>query len=305
MRVIITGGTGLIGRALSASLLADGHEVVALTRNPARVKNPVSGVRLVQWDGKSASGWLDQAEGAGAIVNLAGESIAGGRWSKKRKQAIMESRKDAGAAVMDALRQVSAKPSVLIQASGADYYAARTSNEAVAEGSAPGANWLSRVAFAWEGTTAAAASLGMRRPVIRTGIVLSREGGAFPKMKLPFDFVLAGGPLGSGKQWVTWIHIEDEVRAIRFLMENERADGPFNLCAPNAVTYREFARALGEVMGRPSFMPAPGFALKAVLGEMAQLLLEGRRMVPARLLELGFTFKYPELVPALNALIKG
>ncbi|MGL4648048.1 MAG: TIGR01777 family oxidoreductase, partial [Caldilineaceae bacterium] len=212
--------------------------------------------------------------------------------------------KEAGAAMMDALRQASVKPGVLVQASAVAYYGPRKDNAPVTEAAPPSADWLARVVYAWEASTAAAASLGVRRPVIRTGIVFSTAGGAFPKMKLPFDMVIGGGPLGSGKQYVPWIHMDDQVRAIRFLMENEKADGPFNLCAPGAVTYKEFAKAMGEVMGRTSIMPAPGFAIKAVLGDMAQILLTGQRQVPARLLEMGFTFNYPELKPALQALLK-
>jgi len=303
MRVIITGGTGLIGRALSSSLLADGHEVVVLTRDPSRAKKMPQGAQLVRWDGKTASGWLEHAEGAGAIVNLAGTGIADARWSDARKKEIIDSRASAGAAVMDALRQVSNRPAVLVQSSAVGYYGPRNDDKEVTERDPVAAGWLSRVVFAWEGSTAAAEQMGVRRPVIRTGIVLSTQGGAFPKMKLPFDLILAGGPLGSGKQWVPWIHVEDEVRAIRFLIDNGNASGPFNLSAPNPVTYKEFAKVLGQVMGRPSFMPAPGFALKAVLGEMAELLLTGQRQVPARLQEMGFSFKYPDLASALRNLL--
>ncbi len=304
MRVIIAGGTGLIGRALSKSLVADGHEVVVLTRDPARAKAPVAGVKLVQWDARSAVGWVGLAEGAGALVNLAGESIAGGRWTQERKKAILQSRLNAGAAMVDALRQLQTRPAVLVQASGVDYYEARTDDQAVPETAPAASSWLGRTVVAWEDSTAEAAKLGVRRAIIRTGLVLSTEGGAFPMMKLPFDLLVAGGPLGSGKQILPWIHIDDHVRAMRFLIDNADADGAFNLCAPNAVTYSEFAKTLGSVMGRPALMPAPGFAIKAVLGEMADILLLGRRQVPARLLELGFSFNYPELRPALEALLK-
>jgi uncharacterized protein (TIGR01777 family) len=303
MRTIITGGTGLIGSALARSLVADGHEVIVLSRSPSDKKLGINGVQMVQWDGKSANGWVDVANGADAIVHLAGAGIADGRWTESRKQAIVQSRKESGAAVMDALRKVKQRPSVLVQASAVGYYGPRKSAEPVTEEAPPSTDWLGRVTFAWEGSTAEAPTMGVRRPVIRTGIVFSTEGGAFPKMKLPFDLLIAGGPLGSGNQYVPWIHIDDEVRAIRFLMENEAADGPFNLAAPNAVTYKEFANTMGEVMGRPSFMPAPSFALKAALGDMAQLLLTGQNQVPARLLEMGFSFTYPELKPALEALL--
>ncbi|MGL4651260.1 MAG: NAD-dependent epimerase/dehydratase family protein, partial [Caldilineaceae bacterium] len=187
MRVLIAGGTGLIGRALSSSLVADGHEVIVLTRDPARIKAGMAGVRYVQWDAKTAAGWGELADGAGALVNLAGEGIADGRWNDKRKEAIILSRKEAGAAMMDALRQASVKPKVLIQSSAVGYYGPRKDGTPVTESAPPAADWLGRVVFAWEASTAAAEALGVRRPVIRTGIVFSTAGGAFPKMKLPFD----------------------------------------------------------------------------------------------------------------------
>lgn len=302
MRIIVTGGTGLIGQALSRSLVSDGHEVHVLSRNPAKAKHVAAGVHLVQWDAQSALGWGELADGADAIVNLAGEGIADGRWSKERRERILQSRRDAGAAVMQAISAATEKPKALVQASAVGYYGPR-GDELISESTSPGSDWLSHVVFEWENTTAAAARMGVRRTVARTGLVFSRQGGAFPKMKLPFDMVLAGGPLGSGKQYVPWIHLEDEVRALRFLIEDPAAEGAYNLSAPNPVNYKEFASTMGEVMGRPSFMPVPGFALKAVLGAMASILLTGQRVVPQRLTEQGFTFNFPELAPALRNLL--
>ncbi|MCS6828376.1 MAG: TIGR01777 family oxidoreductase [Caldilinea sp.] len=302
MRVIITGGTGLIGRRLSRALVAEGHEVIVLSRAPEKAKDMPAGVQLQKWDGKSAEGWGALADGAGAIVNLAGAGIADKRWSRERKREIRQSRLNAGKAVMEAIAAASIKPDVLIQASAVGYYGTHTGDAQVTESFSPGGDFLSKVCFDWEASTAAAKKYGVRRAVIRTGVVLSNEGGAFPKQILPFKLFI-GGPVGSGKQWYPWIHIEDQVRAILFLIADERAEGPFNLCAPNPVTNKEFSKLIGEVLGRPSFLPAPAFALKLLFGEMAMILLEGQRAVPQRLLELGFQFKYETARAALQDLL--
>jgi uncharacterized protein (TIGR01777 family) len=302
MRVIIAGGSGLIGRRLCSTLLADHHEVIVLSRNPAQIKNSSAGVRLVQWDGKSAAVWGELADGAAAIVNLAGEGVADSRWSSERKQRIRESRIHAGLAMVDAIRQATNKPRVLIQASAVGYYGPRQ-DELITEESSTGNDFLAKVCFDWETSSAAVAQMGVRRPVLRTGVVLSMEGGALPKMALPFK-LFAGGPIGSGKQWLPWIHIEDEVRAIQFLIQQENANGPFNLSAPNPATNKEFGKTLGKVMGRPSLVPTPALAIQTLFGEMSTVLLEGQRAVPQRLQELGFTFKFPTLEAALRDLIK-
>lgn len=302
MRVLITGGTGLIGRQLSRALAAEGHEVIVLTRAPDRVKNVPAGIKLQKWDGQSVEGWGELVDGAGAIVNLAGAGIADRRWSRERKQEIRQSRINAGKAILEAIAAASAKPSVLIQASAVGYYGTRTGDTQVTESFSPGGDFLPKVCFDWEASTAAVKKYGVRRAVIRTGVVLSNEGGAFPKQVLPFKLFI-GGPVGSGKQWYPWIHIEDEVRAIRFLIANENAEGPFNLCAPNPVTNKEFSKLIGEILGRPSFLPAPAFALRLLFGEMAVVLLEGQRAVPQRLLELGFRFKYETPRAALQNLL--
>lgn len=302
MRIIITGGTGLIGRALAASLVADQHEVIVLTRNAHRRTKLPAAVQLVEWDASSSSGWAQHADGADAVVNLAGEGIADARWSEARKQRIYASRINAGKAVMEAVTAATVKPKVLVQASGVDYYSPR-SDEIVTEAASPGTSFLAQVCFDWEASTAAAARLGIRRPVIRSGLVLSKEGGAWPRIVLPFK-LFAGGPLGDGKQVWPWIHIEDEIRAIRLLIDHPDADGPYNLCAPEPLSNKEFARVLGQVMGRPALIPTPGLALKAVFGEMADMLLKGRRVLPERLQQMGFTFTYPTAAAAFQALLK-
>jgi uncharacterized protein len=302
MRVIITGGTGLLGRPLCAALIQKGHEVVVLSRNPDQAKAMPAGVNMAAWDGKSANGWGHLADGVGAIVNLAGEGLADGRWSDERKARIVRSRIDAGRAVVQAVQQAANKPAVVLQSSAVGYYGPRQ-DEIITEASGPGSDFLARLCFDWEASTAAVEKFGVRRPVIRTGIVLSNEGGAFPKLVLPFR-LFAGGPIGSGKQWYPWIHIEDEVRAILFLLEHESATGPFNLTAPAPLTNKELAATIGKVMGRPALFPAPGLAMRMVFGEMATVLLDGQRAIPQRLQECGFTFTYPTAEEALRDLLK-
>lgn len=298
MRVVITGGTGLIGRSLAASLAADQHEVVVLSRNPGQAKDLPAGVRAERWDGRSATGWGQWAEGAGAIVNLAGAGIADSRWSDERKREIVASRVDAGKAVVEAVQAAAAKPAVVVQSSAVGYYGSR-GREVLTEQSQPGDDFLADVCVDWEQSTTAVEALGVRRAVIRTGIVLSIEGGALPKMLLPFK-LFAGGKLGSGQQYFPWIHMADEVAAIRFLIDNAQASGPFNLAAPNPPTNADFVKAVGQAMGRPSVVPAPAFALKAAFGEMSTVLLDGQRAEPQRLLALGYRFRFTDPVAAVK-----
>ncbi len=300
MRVIITGGTGLIGRALTVSLAADGHEVIVLTRDPARATGLPAGARAERWDGRSAAGWGKLADGAAAIVNLAGENLAAGRWTPARKRRILESRVQAGQAVVAAVREAGVKPGVVVHSSGVGYYGASGDVE-VTEASPPGRDFLAQVCVAWEAASAETAALGARSVVIRSATVLSREGGALPRLALPFR-LFVGGPLGGGQQWWPWIHIADEVAAIRFLIERADAQGPFNLAAPQLIREADFSRALGQALGRPSWLPTPAFALRLLLGEMATVLLDGQRAAPQRLLELGFTFRFPTIEAALRDL---
>jgi uncharacterized protein len=303
MRVVITGGSGLIGSEVARDLGGAGHEVVILTRDPAKAGPLPPNTRAVRWDGKTAEGWGSLLDGDTGIVHLAGEGIASGRWTSEKKRRIRDSRVDSGKAVLEAIRQAKVKPRVLLQGSAVGYYGP-CGDEAVTEHHAPGpaSDFLADVCIAWEASTAEAEALGVRRALLRTGIVLSKKGGALPKMALPFR-MMAGGPLGNGRQWVPWIHIADEVGAIRFLLEHEDARGAFNLSAPNPLRNRDFSRALGKALHRPALAPAPSFALRAVLGEMADMLLEGQRAVPQRLLEAGYVFRYPEALPALRGLL--
>ena len=260
---------------------------------------------VTAWGAARLNGPL--ADGADAIVNLAGANISGegllpGRWTDERKRLIRNSRLDAGNAVVDAVGQASCKPCVVIQASGIGVYGPR-GDDPIAEGGPVGQDFLaSFAAREWEPSTAPVEAMGIRRAIVRTGVVLSKTEGALRPMLLQFR-LFAGGPIGSGKQWLSWIHLKDEARAIRFLIDNQSASGPFNLAAPQAVTNAQFARTLGRVMRRPYWLPLPGFAMKAAFGEVADLLLTGQRGVPRRLFDLGFQFRFPELEGALRDIL--
>lgn len=305
MRIIISGGTGLIGRALQPRLYSEHHDVIILSRSPKRSRRKMhSSAQLVQWDGQTTTNWGHLIDGADAVINLAGSGIADARWSDERKQTIRDSRVRVGEAIVQAIDVATIKPKVLIQASAVGYYGVLNGDTEVAEESSPGNDFLSQICFDWEASTSAVESMGVRRAVIRTGIVLSNDGGAWPKIKLPFQ-LFAGGPLGSGRQWYSWIHIEDEIRAIQFLLQTESATGSYNLTAPEPVTNKVLAKTIEESMGRLSFMPAPGIALKLALGEMSTLLLDGQRAVPRHLLREGFTFNFPSVDVAVQNLVHG
>lgn len=302
MRIIVTGGTGLIGKPLCESLATEGHDVVVLTRSPDKHRSTTPGVRMVAWDGKSCTEWAKEVDGAGAIINLAGEGIAESRWTHDQKQRIRNSRVNAGAALVQAIHAAQIKPEVLLQASAVGYYGPHGS-EILDESASSGGDFLAKVCFDWEASTIPVKQMGIRRPVIRTGVVLSNKGGAFPKQSLPYKAFI-GGPVGSGAQWYPWIHLDDEVAAIKFLLTNPQADGAYNLCAPNPLTNKEFGETMGKAMGRPSALPVPAITMKLLFGEMSTVLLDGQHTIPKRLQEAGFTFKYPTAEAALRDLVK-
>lgn len=301
-RILITGGAGLIGRALTAELAGAGFEVVVLSRSPERVSGLPAGARAAGWDGETADGWGHLADGALGLVHLAGEGIAEGRWTEAKKRRIRDSRVVSGRAVVAAVEAAAVKPRFLLQGSAVGFYGVR-GDEVVDERTGPGEGFLPEVCREWEGATAAVEALGVRRALLRTGVVLAAGGGALPKMALPFR-LFAGGPVGAGDQYVPWIHLADEVAAIRFLAEHAEASGPFNLTAPHPVTNGELSSTLGRVLHRPNLLPAPAFALRLAFGEMADLLLTGARVVPRALETLGFTFRFPQLEPALRDLLR-
>ena len=301
-RYILCGGSGLIGRALALELVNETHEVVMLSRNPEKLSGLPANVKAEKWDAVSGNDWYQVAEGCDAIVNLAGTNIGSGKWSAERKREIVKSRVDAGRAIVRAVELMKVKPRALVQASAVGYYG-NSSAKQVNEESPPGNDFLARVAVDWEDSTKPIESMGVRRVIIRTGVVLSKNGGVFPTMVLPFRLFI-GGRLGNGRQPFPWIHIDDEVRAVRFLIESDDAAGPFNLTAPHPVTNAQFSSILAEVIKRPNWLPVPAVALHLILGEMAVIALEGQNAVPNRLVEKGFIFKFPGARQAIEDLLR-
>ena len=301
MRVLVFGGSGLVGRGLVGSLARDGHEAVVVSRRPEAVDHLPRGARATGWDGRTLGGWVDEVAGADGVVQLAGESIFG-RWTAGRKQRIRDSRVTGSRLVAEGIAAAPRRPRVLVQGSAVGFYGGDRGDAPVDEETSAGEDFLAAVACEWEAASEGVEALGVRRPVARTGIVLSRDGGALPLMRLAFK-AFTGGPLGSGRQWMPWIHEADEVGAIRFLLEDPQATGPYNLVAPEPATNRDFSAAVGEALGRPSWLPAPGWGMRLALGELGDVLLGGQRARPARLLAAGYRFRFPELGGALADLL--
>jgi uncharacterized protein (TIGR01777 family) len=302
MRIIVAGGTGFIGTALAKSLLEEGHQVWILTRNP-KTARLAEGARGVGWDGRTPTGWGELVSQVDAIVNLAGESLGSAPWTGARKNRILSSRVEAGKAISAAIRQSNPRPKVLIQASAVGFYGPHE-DEPVTEESTPGRGFLAEVCRAWEASSQPVEELDVRRVVIRTGVVLSKDEGALQRMMLPFR-LFTGGPLGNGRQYLPWIHPADEVASIHFLLENEKAQGVFNLSAPIPLSNADFGRILAKVMRRPYWLPVPAFALRLLLGEMSTLVLEGQHVLPKRLQDLGFRFRFETAEAALRDLLTG
>jgi len=303
-RILVAGASGFIGSALARELSAGGYEVVGLTRRATADRDGGSGpVTWAEWDGRTAAGWGHLVEGARAVVNLAGDNLAEGRWTRAKRERILRSRTDAGGAIVAAVRAARTKPRLLVQASAIGIYGA-AGDEELDEGSPLGAGFLADVARAWEDSTRPVESLGVRRTVIRSGIVLGRAGGAWPRLVLPFRFFV-GGPLGSGRQGFSWISLEDEVRAIRHLVEREDLAGVYNLTAPRPLRQREFCRGVGRALGRPCWLPVPAVVLRILFGEKArETLISGQLVFPRRLAASGFEFLHPDAATAVAALLR-
>lgn len=303
MKIVIAGGSGFLGQPLAHSLLSRGHEVVVLTRGRSRTD---SGITYVTWNpDKELGAWHSTIDGADAVVNLAGAGIADQRWSASRKQVLRGSRVDATRALVAAMRSASVRPKVFLTGSAIGFYGPQPEDGPVLDESAPpGSDFLSTLAVDWEAEAHAASALGCRVIIIRTGVVLAREGGALQKLIPPFRFFV-GGPIGSGRQVMSWIHRTDWVELVVWLLRHEQAAGVYNATAPEPATNAEFSRALGAALGRPSWLPVPGFALKLIVGEMAgPALLAGQRVVPHRTLDAGFTFQFPEITAAMRDAVR-
>ena len=299
MHLILAGGSGLIGTALTRRLLIDGHTVTILSRNPEAHAAP-EGVRLVQWDGRSADGWGSLVNETDAIINLAGVNLGGGLWTRKRKAQLLNSRLDAGEAIVEALRQAEKRPEVLVQSSAAGYYRA-SGDTLLDESSPPGSDFQGNLCQRWEESTHAVEELGVRRVVIRSGVVFERRAFILKMFMLPFR-MFVGGPIGTGRQYVSWIHIQDEVDAILFLINHQDASGTFNLMSPQPVRNAELGRMIGRVLHRPYWFPVPAFAMRLALGELSTVVLDSWRGVPTRLMEQGFRFKFENPEAALRDL---
>jgi len=299
MKILIIGGSGLIGQALTRELNQNNHVLTLLTRKEIDLTDK-RGVIWKHWDGKSAESLQPLLSGQDAVVNLSGESIGKGSWTSERKEILLQSRIEPIGALVKAWSVVDLKPSVLIQASAVGYYG--TGDAACDESSPAGRDFLSALAINWEDASRPIADTNVRRVLVRTGVVLAKEGGVLAQLTLPFKFFV-GGPIGKGSQWLSWIHIDDEVRAIRFLIESKTLAGVFNLSAPNPVTNAQAGKALGNVMKRPYWFPVPGFLLKLALGEMSTLVLDGQKVLPTRLLQAGFKFKFEKIEQAFSDLL--
>jgi len=301
MRIVLTGGTGFIGQALCGSLVRDGHQVTVLTRNAgsaSHVLGPI--VVAVEWNGRDAGAWEQSLEGADAVINLAGAPIGDARWTDARKQLLMDSRVLTTRLLVGAMSRRSSKPGTLINASGIGYYGA--SDDRVLDESAPrGQGFLADLCLAWEGEARRATEFGTRVILLRTGMVLGLEGGALPKMLLPFK-LFAGGPVMPGTQWMSWIHRRDHIGLIQWALATPGLSGPLNAVAPGTVTMAQFCTVLGRVLRRPSWLPVPRLVLQVALGELGTLMTTGQRVSPEKALSGKFAFRYPTLEPALRAI---
>lgn len=302
MQILILGGTGFIGKQLCQELLSAGHKVAVLARNPVKAQATLANnVEVIGWSGSEAAIPAMALQGVDCIVNLAGESIGTGRWTKIKKEKILDSRIKTTRAIVGGVKNQGVKPQVLISASAIGFYGP-CQDEEIIESSPAGQDFLATVCRAWESEAYRAEHEGVRVATVRIGVVLG-NGGALERMMLPFKFY-TGGPTGRGNQWFSWIHAADLVKIIRFVAETESIKGPVNATAPQPLRMRDFCNILGEIMGRPSWLPVPGFMLRLVLGEMADMVLNGQRVLPQKLLAAGYRFQYPAAQDALKAIIK-
>ncbi len=298
MKIVIAGGSGFIGHALLPLLQDQRHELVVLTRHPDQT---LPAGRAAEWDGKQLGAWTAEVTDADAVINLAGASISE-RWTAEHKKRIVASRVDSTRLLIKAMRQPGVRARVLINGSAIGYYGNVPEGD-LDESSPAGQGFLAETCRQWEAAAREAEEAGIRVVRIRTGIVLGEGGGALEKMLPPFQFFL-GGPLGSGKQWFSWVHRDDVAGVIAFALQENGLSGAVNATAPQPVRMQAFCRELGRVLHRPSFFPVPGFVLKTLLGEMAEeMLLSGQKVLPRRAMEAGYRFQHPDLGEALSSIL--
>jgi uncharacterized protein (TIGR01777 family) len=300
MKILMSGVTGLIGRALSQKLQAEGHRIIGLSRSPEKAANlPVEA--MLRWEPEAGLTPAEAFDGIEAVIHLAGEPVADGRWTAERKQRIRNSRVISTRNLVEAMRSLTNKPRVFVAGSAVGIYGDR-SDEVLDENAKPGTDFLADVCMEWEGEANRARELGIRTVEVRTGVVLAKEGGALAKMLPPFKLGIAG-PLGSGNQYFPWIHLDDIVGLFEMALKNESLNRPLNGCAPEPVTNREFTRQLADALHRIAIIPVPEFALRLLYGEMAGVLLASQRVVPKVALDMDYQFVYPDLPSALKNLI--
>ena len=303
MKIVVTGGSGLIGTALIKELIERKDDVILFTRNPENSRKIFpKGITPIVWDGKTIGAWTQALGGCDIIINFSGESIGAKRWTANQKRKIMESRIDSARVLIMAIQSMQKKPATLINASAIGIYGDVPEDEAT-ESYPAGSDFLAEVCKRWEAEPTKAKTFGTRVVNVRTGIVLALNGGALARMLLPFKLFL-GGPLGSGRQWFPWIHLQDLIKAILFIIDHPSIEGPVNMAAPDYVRMKDFCNALGKAMHRPSFAPVPAFVLKVALGEMSTLVLTGVKVIPQKLLDHHFQFDFPKLETALENLFE-
>lgn len=302
--VLLTGGTGFIGRRLTEALLQRGDRVTVLTRDPSRAQNKLPrGATAAAWDPEHEGPWLDEIGRASAVVHLAGENVAQ-RWTAASRRAIVTSRVESTRLVVEGIRRAEKKPEVFVCASAVGYYGPRPPDEALDERGSRGEGFLADVVERWEAEAAKAEALGVRTVMLRIGVVLGEGGGALERMILPFK-MFAGGPIAPGTQVIAWVHAEDVVGLALLALDDTRARGPINVVSPEPATSKELASAIGRVMRRPAWFTTPKAAIEVALGrEAAMVVTTGQRVVPRRAEELGYVFQYPSLVPALASILK-
>lgn len=303
MKIIIAGGTGFIGSYLLQTLSREHHHIVILTRFPRENQHTNTAVlRYIQWNPYEAGNWMDEFDGADAVINLVGKGVVEQRWNARVKEQIFNSRIIPTRLIVEAIGRARAKPHIFISASAVGFYGDRK-DEFITEESDGGNDFLAHVVREWESAAYSAEQYGTRVATPRTGLVLAKNGGMIGKMLLPFR-LFVGGPIGNGRQFLPWIHIDDVVRGFLYPIENENFRGVYNLVSPNPVTMNEFAKTFGAALHRPSWAPVPSFVLKVLYGEGGKVVLSGQRAVPQKLLSSGFTFLHPELPSALNDILQ-
>jgi uncharacterized protein len=301
MRIVITGGTGFVGKALTNKLLELGHEVIILTRKKTSVRNS-SSLTYVEWLTNNSNP-VRELHNIDVVVNLAGESINSGRWTSERKDRILQSRLNATEEILAIMSKLEQKPKVLINASAIGYYGTSLTETFTEEQTIPGTDFLATTVKLWEEKASEASKSGIRTALCRFGIILDKKEGALPKMALPYQFFV-GGTVGSGQQWMSWIHLDDVINAMIYIMENDSLRGPINFTAPQPVKMVSLGKALGKALRRPHWIPAPAIALRIALGEMSLLVLEGQQVVPKKLEESGYQFTFTKIEDALENIYK-